>query len=273
MKNILKIVLLSIGVAGLAACSQDSVGGNESPNVIISQYKPGDGYNSDNDVKLRVTANSAVDSVWIMVETAEQHDAHVKELGESGYAKYIAEEGTALDLSTSEFDNAKVWTDVVKDLKGEHIITAAAVGNGEYVSSSTSFTGRSWSDFAIGTYTSCWRGAIENVKLQSCDQDPELYQFVSLFKEGFNIRFNIYSEETGEYGDYYTITVPSQETGLDYGNYGAVSIMDVSTWQSDKTYAAENVFDPELKILQIWAAYLVPAGALTYNYDTFVANK
>lgn len=273
MKNILKIVLLSIGVAGLAACSQDSVGGSESPNVIISQYKPGDEYNSDNDVKLRVTANSAVDSAWIMIEPAEQHDAHVKELGESGYAKYVAEEGTALNLSISEFDNAKVWTDVVKDLKGEHIITAAAVGNGEYVSSSTSFTGRTWSDFAIGTYTSCLRGKIENVKLQSCDQDPEVYQFVSLFEDGFNIRFNIYNKGTDEDGDYYTFTVPLQEIGLSYGNYGAVSIMDVSTWQDDKTYATENVFYPELKELRIWAAYVASVGCLMYNYDTFVANE
>ena len=64
--------------ASITSCSEEqgtNPGEDSRPAVIIYQYAPGEGYNADNDIKLRISANSQTQEAYYLCElTSEKAD-------------------------------------------------------------------------------------------------------------------------------------------------------------------------------------------------------
>lgn len=278
MKKYLSLIAAVAALAFVGCNEKEGTepGNDAAPNVVVYQYSPGDEYNPDNDVAIKIVANNKVDEVYYLVEPAEAYEANLEAKGQAGYADYVKANGTKADVTVSEFDGAKLFSVILTDIKGENRIVAAGFNSGASALGSTSFTGLSWTNLASGAYSSETMATLGlgpvAATLQKCDQIEGRYRFPDLYQTGYHRVFEISGKaQKDEDGDiFYYVKVAQQEIGLSYGSYGMISARDVATWQNSDNYLVYNVFYPDYNYVIIWTQYNVSAGSLGYGDDEFV---
>jgi hypothetical protein len=273
------IIISALAVLALVSCQKEvgSVPGNDTaPFALVGTSSPGDGYDSDCDVKIRFTANSATEELYYFIEPTATKDA--REMDDQAYADYVVANGTKLDPVVNEYDGSKTQDIIGTSVFGDNTISAVAVGGGKKYIAYATFSGVQWTTLATGTFTSAvlkklGLGAIPT-KLQKCEQVPGLYRFPNLYADGYHYQFKLATEALtdGDGDTYYEVSVEGQETGLSYGSYGAISVRDVATWQGNTGYRVYNNFYPAYNYVIIWAQYYVAAGNLGYDDDEFIPD-
>lgn len=272
------IIISALAVLALVSCQKEvgTLPGNDTaPFALVGTSAPGEGYDSDCDVKIRFTANNATEELYYLIEPTATKDA--REMDDQAYANYVVENGTKLDPVVNEYDGSKTQDIVGTNVFGDNTISAVAVGGGKKYIAYATFSGVQWTTLATGTFTSSFLstkgiGPIAT-KLQRCEQVNGLYRFPNLYADGYHYQFKIASEEmTDSYGKYYELTLEGQETGLTYGTYGPLSVRDVATWQGDSGYRQYNYYYPDMNYVCIWASYYVSAGTIGYDDDIFTAD-
>lgn len=277
MKKYISIIASAAALilSGCAAKEGTEPGTDASPKVVVYTYNPGAGYNPDNDVAVKITANGAVDEVYYLLEKADDFNANLESKGESGYADYVKANGTKASLETLEFNGSKYFNTIITNVLGESKVVAVGVSSGNYSIANADFVGLTWTDLASGTFSSetMTKLGLSSIpaKLQKCDQVEGRYRFPDLFAEGYHRVFTISGKaQKDDQGDtFYNIVIANQETGLTYGNYGMISARDVSTWQNNSNYLVYNAFYPDYNYVIAWTQYNVTAGNLGYGDDEF----
>lgn len=282
-------MLLGIAVS-IISCSADegTEPGNDSrPSVVIYQYKPGESYNEDNDVTLRFATNNATSEVYYLSEKSTDKDNKLSEMGESGYADYVVENGIKLE-GIKGASNIDV---TLTGIFGEYTITAVAVNSSQKSSSQTIFTGLEWEDVVSGRYifaskTADGKGVaakdiagVESnpVTLQICTTDKTLYRFKDVYGTDKNLKINLIdyfgSDNDGEYQFF---RVPITKTPYTFGNFGEVSVSDIGYWQGNESFVTQGGYESGMyanKTCFIFVAYQVSDGALGYGFDYFIPNE
>lgn len=263
-KNI--FIAIVLGIFSLTACNKASLkpAQDTKANVVLYTYAPGDEYDSDNSLRVRLAFNPVVEQAWlaaIPTENVPEGDALVA---------YVKANGSEVKAVDKDFDF------VLEGMKGENTIVAMVYGKGEYNFACTDFMAYSWSTVATGVYTpSKVFGPSENAKLQICDQSPNRYRVQDAWGKGSRMFFELASDPQtdGDGDEFYYVHATSMETGSTYGSYGMVYARDVAAWQGDDSYIEWNVFYPEYNYLEIYLQYYVGAGSLGYGPDHFTAAE
>ena len=115
MKKYISIIASAAALilSGCAAKEGTEPGTDASPKVVVYTYNPGAGYNPDNDVAVKITANGAVDEVYYLLEKVDDFNANLESKGESGYADYVKANGTKASLETLEFNGSKYFNTII----------------------------------------------------------------------------------------------------------------------------------------------------------------
>ena len=291
MKKYIYKSLIIFGVTILlASCTANEgtePGNNETPSVVIYQYKPGESYNEDNDITLRFATNSATSEVYYLSEKSSDKEKKISEMGEMGYTDYVIEQGIKLE-GVNGASNVDV---TLTGMFGEYTITAVAVNSSQKISSQTVFTGLEWEDVVSGNYifasqTADGKGvAAKNITgvdsnpviLQVCTTDETLYRFKDVYGTDKNLKINLIDYYgTDNNGDYQFFRVPNTKTPYTYGNFGEVSVCDIGYWQGDESFVTQSGYESGMytdKTCFIFVAYQVSAGALGYGFDYFIPNE
>ena len=263
------------------ACSEDEgtePGNDKSPAVTIYQYEAQLPYNSDNDASIRVVGNNKVEAAYYLVETAEEYEARVAELGEAGYNQYVVENGVQL-----EFDEDTRSADVVvTDLLGKNYITVVAKAGNTLKANTTIFNGIVWEDVTEGIYyfqnspvASVFGAAGTYTTLQVNADDENSYRLKDVDGPGHSLKFTLLPDYQAEDEDgvYTYFRVAPQATGLEYGSYGAIGVRDIGYWQGDDAFVTSYGYESgmyEDGYCFLFVQYYVSAGNLGYQYDYFV---
>lgn len=282
-----KYMYALVAVAGsfvMASCSDregTEPGTDGQPAVTVYTYAPGSGYNSDEDVMVRVAVNNQVAEVYYLYDTKANVENSLATSGETAYADYVVANGTKVAVDGNpEF--------VLTGLLGEHLISVVGVSAGGAKSAVelASFTGLTWSPVVTGTVTFGFLGTLglppHAAELQICDFDSSLYRIKDMYGTGSHLKFSVLTtgteDDAGNVMKYCRIS--SQDTGLSVTPYGAVGVQDVGYWQNDDSFVTgggyENYFyvsGPQQYTCSFMLEYYVSVGALDYsNIDTFVPD-
>lgn len=214
MKNKLYNLLMLVAVLFMTACSADegtSIGGDSMPSIIAYTYNPGEGYNADNDVRVRFVTNNCTESAYYLTELTSAKEAYIAEHGEAAYADKVIKEGTKLQSIQGESTQDVIITGIF----GENTITAVAVSGNEKHSSSVSFFGIKWNSIGQCVWISSFfaqegQPAQIPVMVDKADH-AEWYRVNDLYEEGLPMIIK---------GDGSTFTVDKQNVFTD-GQYGA----------------------------------------------------
>lgn len=260
------------------ACSEDEgtePGNDKSPAVTIYQYDAALPYNSDNDASFRIVGNNKVDAAFYIVETAEEYDAHVQELGEDGYKKFVIENGTEVELD----EDTRSADAMVTGLIGEHIITVVAKSGSTLVSKKFTFNGINWVDLIDGAYyfqnanTAYLLGAEATYAILQVDEaDETSFRLKDVYGEGFSMKFKMI-EQTGEDEDgypYWFLRVPDHYTGINFGSYGDFYVRDIGYWQGDDAYVTDYGYESGMyeDLTCFFQVQLHTAGGTSFGMST-----
>ena len=273
-KYIENLFLVLFALVVLAACKDEEgteVGNDSQPRVTLYKYDAQPPYNGDNDVVLRVAANSKVQEAYYFVEKTESKDA--RGISADEYANLVVSNGQKIEGINGVSDVDLTIT----GMQGETTITVVAVNGGTKNSSFVTFKGLDWQDIADGTYYF----SVANIKnmmgesvpttLQYCANEEGLYRLKDVFGEGYSLKFTDTGEtDSDSYGRFKIVRVAAQNTPLTFGNYGAVGVRDVATWQNNDGYLDNGMYADNSCFF--WVQYFVSAGSLGYGYDEFVPN-
>lgn len=265
----------------LTACNADegTVAGNDTtPVVTVYQYAPGDGYNADNDVKVRFAANSVTQEAYYVIEPTETRDAYIEANGELAYMNYIVENGTKL----SDINGFSTQDVIFTDLEGSYTVSAVAVGGGNLVMSNGEFVGLAWEDLCTGTYQFAYNigqgVGSKAVTLQKCTNQEGLFRVKDLYNPGYSLKIQAIAK-TGEDEDgvYQYMRIPYQNTGFLYQNGPEIEVSDVGYWQENDAYITTNGFHGgmyEDNYIFLIPVYQVPGlGAFGYQkYELFIPD-
>lgn len=265
-------------VLALVSCTADEKDiptKDSSPAVTVYTYAPGDDYNEDNDIRVRLVANDATSEVYYLAQPAGQAEAYREANGEEAYYDYVVKNGTKAELSNGDPDFT------LTDLYGLYDITAVAVGKGKTSGGRAEFFGLSWETYKAGVYyfsvLAPILGEYVETELQKCTSDETLYRFTNVFGQGKNLKINLLPDYTYEDDGTYTLfRIAPQKTGLTYGNYGEISVRDIGYWQNNDAFITDYGYESamhESGSCYIWAQYYVSAGSLGFNYDEFYPNE
>lgn len=265
----------------LASCSDDegtNPGSDSNPVITIYQYDATKPNNPDNDVVLRLAANSKTTEAWYIAEKTTEKEARIASLGESGYQDYVISNGTKID----GIDGTSNVDITLTDLYGAYTITIVAVNGGQKTSAETTFTGLEWEDVVAGTYRF---GASPDLNealglttvptvLQICTTNDKLYRFKDVFGDGYSLKLNLIDiKGSDEDGEYQFFRVPIAETSYIFGNYGTVSVRDIGYWQGNDAFVTENGYESGMYANYscfVYIQYFVSGGNLGYGYDYFI---
>lgn len=273
-KYIENLFLVLFALVVLAACKDEEgteVGNDSQPRVTLYKYDAQPPYNGDNDVVLRVAANSKVQEAYYFVEKTESKDA--RGISADEYANLVVSNGQKIEGINGVSDVDLTIT----GMQGETTITVVAVNGGTKNSSFVTFKGLDWQDIADGTYYF----AVANIKnmmgesvpttLQYCANEEGLYRLKDVFGEGYSLKFTDTGDtDSDSYGRFKIVRVAAQNTPLTFGSYGAVGVRDVATWQNNDGYIDNGMYADNSCFF--WVQYFVSAGSLGYGYDEFVPN-
>lgn len=150
INSIICLTLFLITFTGCKVEEGEYPGHDGAPSVVLYQYTPDETkYNVDNDLILRVAANSVVENVYYLAQKEDERNAKLEELGEEAFMAYVIEHGTKIEKSTDL--NSDV---VITGLKGQNIITVVATAGNNKFKAETSFMGIDWENLGTGAYTS-----------------------------------------------------------------------------------------------------------------------
>lgn len=284
--NVLGMIFLTI--MAFTSCKEEAgttPGTDSDPAITLYQYSAqAPEYNPDNDVRIRIAANSQVAEAYYLVETVDDKTAKLEDMGETGYMSYVIENGEKIE-GVSGVSNTDI---MVTGIQGKCAITVVGLSGSSMVSSEILFTGLAWEDVVTGTYqfgsVSVSGGAAAAIvgetsrptTLQVCTTDPNLYRFKDVFGEGYSMKINLIDiKGSDKVGEYQYFRVPSTLTPYTYGNYGSINICDIGYWQGNDAFVTDNGYESgmyENYDCFIFVAYLVSAGSLGYGYDYFFAD-
>jgi len=270
-KYINSIMFAIVGLAVLTACTEKNgtePGNDSNPVVTVYQYEAALPLNPDNDAFIRVAANSAVQQAYYLAEKTSEKEA--RNMTKEAYADYVVSNGQAISGLTANTP----YDLIIKDLMGDYSITVVGVNGSTKYSAETAFKGLDWRDITTGTYVFSSKAAsrfgVESAPttLQYCANVDNLYRLKDVFGTGYSLKFTGTGKKgTDDDGNFEVVRVPSQLTSFTYGNYGAVSIRDVATWQNSDNYLDNQMY--ESGYCYFWVQYFVSAGSLGYDYDEF----
>lgn len=271
-KYFYNIMFAIFGAFALTACSEDN--GTEpntdsNPVVTIYQYAAELPLNADNDCVIRVAANSSVESAYYLAEKAEEKAG--RNMTAEAYADYVVSNG-------KKVDNLSVSTPVdvaVTDMMGDYIITVVGVKGNKKYATETAFKGLDWRDIATGTYhfakPNVTGAETAPATLQYCANIDGLYRIKDVYGKGHSLKFTgTGTKDSDKDGNFEVVRVAAQSTPYTYGNYGAVSVRDVATWQNSDNYLDNHMYEDGY--CYFWVQYFVSAGNLGYGYDEFVPD-
>lgn len=257
-------------------------GNDSNPAVTVYSFEPGDPYNPDNDVQIRVVANNKAADTYYLAELTESKNA--RGMSEDAYADYVVSNGTKLTTSTDEQSGGSAADVILTDLYGQYTITAVAVNGGKKSISSTIFTGLEWEDVITGTYILgnetvariAGTGELPTT-LQICTTDETLYRFKDLYATGYHLKINLLPSYTATDADgkYTFFRVAPQKTPYTYGDYGSVWVRDIGYWQGSDAWITDNGYESGMYGDYFCFIYLqsyVSAGSLNYTYDFFMPD-
>lgn len=271
-KYIENLVLVLFALLVFTACSDEQgteVGNDSQPKVTLYKYDAQPPLNGDNDVIVRVAANNKVQEAYYFVESIEGKEA--RGMTPDEYASFVVANGQKI----SEINGASDTDLIIKDLKGDIIITVVGVSGNNKHSSFVTFKGLDWVDIAEGTYYFAvaniknMMGASKAATLQYCANEEGLYRIKDIYGEGYSLKFRDTGDTASDSGgEYKVLSIPAQPTPLTFGNYGAVSVRDVATWQNDDSWLTDNgMYEDNSCFFRL--QYFVSAGSLGYGWDKF----
>ena len=281
-KNIFKMLSAIAIVTLLASCSEDNgqaPGADSQPRATLYTYAAAKPYNADNDVQVRVAANSVTKEAYFLYEKKADADTRIQSMGEDGYADYVVQNGQKL----SDINGVSIADLFVTDLYGAYTIAVAAVNGSSKHLSLANFVGLEWDDVTTGTYQFGIMGDRGwdpvQTTLQVCTTDKTLYRFKDLFGAGSSLKIRLLPDyqATDNDGTYTFCRVPVQGTGRDFDEYGEVSVRDIGYWQGSDAWITDNGYESgmyEDYSCFIIAQWFCSAGNLGYNnYDFFIPNN
>lgn len=284
MKKHIKILLITLSSLLLSSCVEKlgtEPGSDPGPKATIYQYSPGAEYNADEDVAVRLVSNGKADEIYYLVELAEDKEKFIGEKGEDAYIQRVMSEGEKVPA-----ESLSAYETILTGMPGTYSISAVAVSGSDKVLSESIFYGLAWTTVSTGTYTFAVLGSVGlqpvQTVLQVCDSDPTMYRFKDVFKSGYSLKIVLLNDYTAtdDYGTYTYVRVPNQDTGLSYGDHGAIGVRDVGYWQGDDTYVTESGYQgcfytdgPEKGYVYVCAQYYVSAGHLGFDYDVYVPDS
>ena len=272
-KYINSFIFAFIGLVALTACSEENgtePGNDSNPVVTVYKYEAALPLSADNDVVVRVAANSAVQKAYYLAEKTSDKEA--RNLSEEAYADYVVSNGKAVDglNSTNPVDLA------ITDMMGDYTITVVGVKDNQKQSANVTFKGLDWRDITTGTYYffNTSRLGVESAAttLQYCANVANLYRLKDVFGAGYSLKFNgTGSKGSDKDGNFEVVSVAAQPTSFTFKDYGTVSVRDVATWQNSDDYLDNAMY--ENGYCYFWVQYFVSAGNLGYGYDEFVPDN
>ncbi|MGM9737649.1 MAG: hypothetical protein ACI3ZT_04450 [Candidatus Cryptobacteroides sp.] len=274
--SILMAVSAMLALVSCTADEKDIPTKDSSPAVTVYTYGPGDDYNEDNDIRVRLVANDATSEVYYLAQPAEQADAYREANGEEAYFEYVVKNGTKAELGNGDPDFT------LTDLYGLYDITAVAVGKGKTSGGLAEFFGLSWEPYKKGVYyfsVLASKVGLQSAEteLQKCTSDETLYRFTNLFGPGKNMKINLLPDYTYEDDGTYTFfRIAPQRTGLTYGNYGEISVRDIGYWQNNDAFITDGGYESamhESGYCYICAQYYVSVGSIGFNWDEFYPEE
>lgn len=285
------LFLFLLAAITLNGCKEEEgtePGTDGAPVLTVYQYDAqAPENNPDNDVVIRIAANSRVQAAYYLVEQVTEKQNRVESDGETGYMQYVVENGTQIE----GVSGASTVDVTITGIQGECAITIVGTDGANMISKEILFTGLSWTDAVAGTYVFAKQAAAEGTKsasellgiesaptiLQVCTTDPNLYRFKDVFGEGYHIKINLLDQTgTDNGGEYRFFRVPTSLTPYTYGDYGSISVCDIGYWQGDDSFVTAGGYESGMYADHscfVFVAYIVSAGSLTYGYDSFVPNE
>lgn len=277
-------ILASVAVI-LSACQKQEgtlPGNDSSPYAVLGTFIPELPYDSDCDVTVRFSANSATTELFYFVEKTAEKEA--RKLSNDAYAQYVIDNGVKVTTSVSAFDGAQIADVTLVSLYGDNTISAVAVSANKKYLTSTTFFGQQWNTVATGTYylsaPAAFSGimgvnVVEDVELQQNEDDEKLFRFKNLFDAGKHLNIVLLPDYQGEDedGTYTFFRIPAQSTAHTYASYGDVSIRDIGYWQGDDEFVLSYGYESgmyEDYSCFIFAQLYVSAGNLGYGYSYFI---
>ncbi len=282
MKRYSYITLATILAAGFFTACEEEEGtapGNDSqPRVTVYSFTPDDEqYDADNDVKVRVAANSKVQEIYYLAETSDAVESFIKANGENAYYDKVVSSGKKVDVKPAETGDI-----YVTGLYGQNTITFVAVNGSTHNAATVDFFGYTWTTISEGTYTfsekATSRVGLEKVatSFQVCKDDAVTrYRFKDLYGIGKHLVMTDAELEQPVDG-YSFVRIFAQATPFSYGSYGAINVRDLAEWQGDESYINIDygcVIAENGSYAQIFVQYYVSAGSLGYGLDEYVAKK
>lgn len=199
--NVLVMFFLTILV--FTSCKEEAgtvPGTDGTPVITLYQYAAeAPEYNPDNDLRIRVAANSQVSEAYYLVEPVTDKTERIKDLGETGYMIYVLDNGEKIE-GISGASNADI---MVTDVQGQCAITVVGTNGSNMSSKEVLFNGLTWNDVVTGTYVfgtkSIQGGAAADIvgktsvptTLQVCTTNPDLYRFKDVFGTGYSMKINL----------------------------------------------------------------------------------
>lgn len=289
-KFIYNIAVLAMGLFTATSCSPDFQGsepGNDSkPAVTVYTYAAERPLNPENDMVMRVAANSKVNEAYYLIEKTEDAEARIAS-NMSTHMDYVVSNGTKIqDMKPGGIVDVNVT-----DLYGSYTISVVGVNNNEKCLGLAEFTGLEWIDVAEGTYYFSVlkkQGVIESTRtlLQVCKSDKNLYRFKDLFEKGYSLKFSLLPDFVGtdDGGNYTFIRVADQELPDSYkiDTYGGLRVRDIGYWQGSDAWVTEKgyqggMYDSKGVFLCVQYRATTNNGAsvnksFSYGYDEFVVD-
>lgn len=223
-KYIYSLFMVVMATAIMTSCTEDEgtePGNDPNPGVVLYQYKPGGSYNADNDVMLRIAANSKTSEAYYLAEPATDKDARVASIGESGYNDYVIQNGSKVEGISGVSDADIILTDMV----GEYSITVVAVSGGVKKATETTFVGLKWESIGMGSMTTAFFQGV-TVPCEFYQSSPVLkYKAIGPYEEGYDITFSV---------DKQNVTLAKQPAYSSYGDYGVLYIAGNGTLQDNE---------------------------------------
>ena len=213
-KYIYSLFMMILAVGGMISCSEEegtNPGSDSRPNVVVYQFAPEAPYNADNDLLLRIAANSKVAEAYYLAEATTDREAHIASMGKDGYMDYVIKNGTKIEGLSGASDSDVTVTGMV----GEYTITVVAVNGNDRMATEATFTGLKWESVGIGMLSSSFFKASPVLK----------YKAIGPFEEGYDIVFDV--------ADNNSVTVAQQAVYSSYGSYGALYVSGNGALQSN----------------------------------------
>lgn len=225
-RYIYSLFMMTLVIIGITSCSVDegrNPGGDSKPNIVIYQFVPKAPYNSDNDILIRIAANSKVVEAYYLAEPTTEKDAHVASMGKDGYMDYVVKNGTRVEGISGASDSDVTVTSMI----GKYTITVVAVNNNEKMSAETTFIGLEWKSIGKGKVISSFFKSERECEFYK--SNPILkYKAIAPYPKGedYNLVFDV--------ADNNSITVSKQTIAASFENYTTLAVSGNGKLEGDK---------------------------------------